>query len=201
MKNRKPTVRRALTVTAGCAALALSLSACGAGQISQTAEQVAAVNGTEGNIGDAHVRDVTLISQPDNSVSLKFNASNEAIQMEDIVLEGISIDDASIDFDGNETIAPNCTLVADSQAALDEMNPDDADLGCTEYFANTVEGSNFYIGASRPVTFEFNTGDLEINAPVAAWYPESGQTYRHQDGVNRLGEDTLDGDHDGEPIG
>lgn len=201
MKNRKPTVRRALTVTAGCAALALSMSACSAGQISQTANQVAAVNGTNGELGDAKVRDVTLISQPDNSVALKFHASNEGIANEDVTLEGISIDDASVDVDESYTIAPNCALVADSQDALDEMNPGDADLGCTEYLATTVEGSDFYNGASRTVTFEFSNGDIDINAPVTAWYPEAGETYRHQDGVNRQGEDTIDGDHDGDAIG
>lgn len=199
MKNRKPAARRLLAVTAGCAALALS--ACGAGQISQTANQVAAVNGTDGDLGDAAVRDVTLITQEDNSVALKFNLSNQGIEDTDITLERVSVQDATLDIGGSKTVSPDCSVVADSQAAISDMNPSNADAGCVEYLETTVEGENFYNGAARVVTFEFSNGDLEINAPITAWYSEAGQTNRHQDGVNREGTDTIDGDHEGADIG
>ncbi|MGO3361009.1 MAG: hypothetical protein ACTIL2_01075 [Corynebacterium sp.] len=198
MKTRKSATRRVLAVTAGCAALALS--ACSAGQISQTATQVAAVNGTNGEIGDAVVRDVTLVTQEDNSVALKFNASNQAMQQEDIVLEDVTVQDADFDFGGAHTLAPNCSLVADSDAALEEMNPGGAPVGCTEYLPTTVEGENFYNGAARTVTFQFSNGDVDINAPIVDWYAEAGKTYRHQDGVNREGEDTIDGHEEGSDI-
>lgn len=199
MKNRKPAARQMLAVTAGCAALALS--ACSAGQISQTANQVPAVNGNSGQLGDAVVHDVTLITQEDNSVALKFNASNEAIQENNVTLEGIEVEDASVDFGSDLTIEPNCSVVADSQEAIDRMNPDDVDLNCTEYLATTVTGDNFYTGSAREVTFRFNGGDLEVNAPITAWYAEAGHTYRHQDGVTREGEDTIDGHSEGADIG
>ncbi|MGN0097247.1 MAG: hypothetical protein ACI38U_14435 [Corynebacterium sp.] len=199
MKNRKPAARRLLAVTAGCAALALS--ACGAGQISQTANQVAAVNGTNGELGDAVVRDVTLITQEDNSVALKFNASNQGVEGDDITLERISVQDASVDLGESVTISPDCSVVADSESAIKEMNPSNADVGCTQYLDTTVDGENFYSGAARVVTFEFSNGDIEINAPIVAWYTEAGQTNRHQDGVTREGTDTIDGDHEGPDIG
>ncbi|MEY8565866.1 hypothetical protein [Corynebacterium sp.] len=198
MKNRKPAARRLLAVTAGCAALALS--ACGAGQISQTANQVAAVNGTNGELGDAFVRDVALVTQEDNSVALKFNASNQGIEGKDITLKGISVQDASVDLDENITISPDCSVVADSESAIAEMNPSDATVGCTQYLETTVKGENFYSGAARTVTFQFDNGDVEINAPIVAWTSEAGQTYRHQDGVNREGVDSIDGDHEGADI-
>lgn len=204
MKTRKSATRRALAVTAGCAALALT--ACSAGQISQTANQTAAVNGTNGDLGDAAVRNVTLIAQEDNSVALKFNASNTGIQGNEITLESIDVQDAEIDFDTPTTLRPNCSLVADAEAALEEMNPEAVDKGCTEYLATVVDGEDFYAGASRVVTFEFSgedfTGEntIEINAPIATWYPESGKTFRHQDGVTRQGTDAIDGDAEGTPI-
>ncbi|MDN5582523.1 MULTISPECIES: hypothetical protein [unclassified Corynebacterium] len=199
MKNRKPAARRLLAVTAGCAALALT--ACGAGQISQTANQVAAVNGTDGDLGDAAVRDVTLITQEDNSVALKFNLANQGVEGNDITLERVSVQDATLDIGGNVTVSPDCSVVADSEAAISDMNPEDADAGCVEYLETTVEGENFYTGAARVVTFEFSNGDLEINAPITAWYAEAGHTNRHQDGVTREGTDTIDGDHEGADIG
>ncbi len=198
MKIRKSATRRVLAATAGCAALALT--ACSAGQISQTANQVAAVNGTNGDLGDASVRDVTLITQEDNSVALKFNASNTGFDGEDITLDGISVQDADIEFDGPKTLSPECTLVADSQDALDSMNPEGVQSGCTEYLATVVDGEEFYSGAARNVTFEFSNGDIEINAPVTAWYADAGDTYRHQDGVTREGHDTIDGDEEGADI-
>jgi hypothetical protein len=198
VKNRKPAARRLLAVTAGCAALALS--ACGAGQVSQTANQVAAVNGTNGELGDAVVRDVTLVTQEDNSVALKFNASNQGIDGEDITLQSVSVQDASVDLGKSVTLAPECSVVADSSAAIAEMNPSDATVGCTQYLETTVEGENFYNGAARTVTFTFDNGDVEVNAPIVAWYADAGQTYRHQDGVNREGADAIDGEHEGTEI-
>ncbi|HIW90626.1 MAG TPA: hypothetical protein H9870_03050 [Candidatus Corynebacterium avicola] len=204
MKTRKSATRRALAVAAGCAALAMT--ACSAGQISQTANQVAAVNGTNGDLGDAAVRDVSLITQEDNSVALKFNASNTGIQGNDITLESVKVQDAEVDVDTPTTLSPDCTLVADSEDAIDEMTPEGAGSGCNEYVATVVDGENFYTGAARIVTFEFSGEDfsgentIEINAPVTAWYEEAGKTFRHQDGVTREGEDNVSGHSEGTPI-
>ncbi|MGV9678974.1 hypothetical protein ACWDSJ_27145 [Nocardia sp. NPDC003482] len=53
--------RHAVTVAAFAAGAMLALSGCGAGQISQTADQVAAVNGNSANIGKVALRDVRLL--------------------------------------------------------------------------------------------------------------------------------------------
>ncbi|AGP30076.1 hypothetical protein [Corynebacterium terpenotabidum] len=196
MKHLKsPAARGALALVAGFAALALT--ACGAGQISQTANQVAAVNGTNGQVGDAVVRDVSLIIQEDNSVALKFNASNQAINTDPIVLTSVEIEGATFDLGGSKTIEGNCNLVADSAQGLEDMRADAAeaalgDDACTEYLETTVEGTDFFPGASRNVVFTFDAGEIAINAPIVAWYPEAGTTDRGQDGVT--GTDTEDAD-------
>ncbi|GAB2716675.1 hypothetical protein [Nocardia thraciensis] len=56
---RKP--RRAVAVAAIAAGAALALSGCGAGQISQTASQVAAVNGNSADVGKVALRDVRIL--------------------------------------------------------------------------------------------------------------------------------------------
>jgi hypothetical protein len=187
---KSPAARGALALVAGSAAL--TLTACGAGQISQTANQAPAVNGTNGTQGDAVVRDVSLIIQQDNSVSLKFNASNQGIEDEDITLDGVKVQDATLDFGGQKTIAADCNIVADSAASLKEMGAQHNEKGCTEYLPTRVTGENFYPGAARNVTFTFNTGDITVNAPVTSFYPEAGQTDRGQDGITKDG--TADAD-------
>lgn len=180
MKHLKsPAARGALALVAGSAALALT--ACGAGQISQTANQVPVVNGTSGAVGDAEVRDVSLIIQEDSSVALKFNASNKAIKDEPVVLKEVKIDDATLNLSGETTLDARCNLVVDSAQSLKSMQADQNKDSCTQYHASTVTGSDFYPGASRGVTFTFNEGTVKVDAPVTAFYPESGTLNRGAD--------------------
>jgi hypothetical protein len=51
---------RSLAVAGLLAATALTVGACGAGQISQTANQVAAVNGNQANVGQLSLRNVRI---------------------------------------------------------------------------------------------------------------------------------------------
>nr|WP_068022384.1 hypothetical protein [Nocardia mexicana] len=53
--------RSAVAVAALAAGAALALSGCGAGQISQTASQVAAVNGNSADVGQVALRDVRIL--------------------------------------------------------------------------------------------------------------------------------------------
>ncbi|MFI5780043.1 hypothetical protein [Nocardia sp. NPDC051570] len=56
--------RHVVTVAALAAGAVLALSGCGAGQISQTAHQVAAVNGNSANVGKVALRNVRLLLPP-----------------------------------------------------------------------------------------------------------------------------------------
>lgn len=196
MKHLKsPAARGALALVAGSAALALT--ACGAGQISQTANQAPAGTGTNGQVGDAVVRDVTLIIQEDNSVALKFNASNQAIKDNPVTLTSVKVQDATFNLGVQKVIDGRCNLVADSAQGLEDMQSDAAeaaigDRSCTEYLTTTVEGENFYPGASRNVTFTFDEGDIEINAPITSYYAAAGALHRDQDGVTKDGSELAD---------
>ncbi|MGQ4600133.1 hypothetical protein [Nocardia sp. R6R-6] len=53
--------RRMVPVAAFAAAAAIALSGCGAGQISQTADQVAAVNGNHADVGAISLRNVHIV--------------------------------------------------------------------------------------------------------------------------------------------
>lgn len=200
MKHLKsPAARGALALVAGSAALALT--ACGAGQISQTANQVPAVNGTNGEAGDAVVRDVSLIIQEDRSVALKFNASNQAIEDSPVTLSSVKVEGATYDLGTPKTIDGRCNIVADSEQGLKDMQADAAKAAladgssCTEYLPTTVEGTDFFPGASRTVTFAFDSGDIQVNAPITSYYAPAGTLHRDNDGVTKDGDQLADLEH------
>ncbi len=60
---RKPT-RRVATAIALAAGAAIALSACGSGQVSQTAVQQAAVNGNSADLGEIALRNVHIAYPP-----------------------------------------------------------------------------------------------------------------------------------------
>ena len=88
----KSAARRGVALgLAGCAALALS--ACGAGQISQTANQVAAVDGASAHSDDntIAVRDVTVVVNDDSTAALKFTAVNQDTSESTHTLESVTV--------------------------------------------------------------------------------------------------------------
>ena len=74
VKSQKSTVvRGALAIIA--AGAALGMTACSAGQITQTAEQAPAVNGLHAKEGNVDVADVSVVLGADGMPALKFTAS------------------------------------------------------------------------------------------------------------------------------
>ena len=105
---------RAAAVTAGltACALALGLTGCGAGQVSQTATQVAAVNGVNAETGDISLRNVHLRApqssdyvRPGSEVELLFVATNDSPDQPD-KLVSIRSDIGSVSLRGDTAIAP-----------------------------------------------------------------------------------------------
>lgn len=100
--------RRALVATALSVSAALALTACGAGQITQTATQIAAINGGEATSGQIALRNVQLLyptntanpPQADDQVelSLFFVAVNNSPDQPD-TLESITVDGTEIQVD------------------------------------------------------------------------------------------------------
>ena len=174
MKSLK---RVAAAAVAGCATLALV--GCSAGQITQTSNQVAAVDGASASTedGSVAVQDVTVVLAEDGQAALKFTATNQDTAMKDHTLKSVDVDGQNVAISGNSSIAYNCALVADSKDGLERM-PQDKNDNCIEYTATTLENDDFAYGGNVPVTFNFDTGSLDVVATVSAPTLASGQVDR-----------------------
>lgn len=121
---------KSATTRCGLAAVALlsatGLAACGAGQISQTANQVPAVDGASANSEDGfiHLRDVTIhpaTSGKDGAI--KFAVTNDYPKGKDIKLESITVGSDKVDISGDATIKSTCQLIGDGKAQISTMAP------------------------------------------------------------------------------
>ncbi|MFD4293527.1 hypothetical protein ACFWQG_09935 [Rhodococcus sp. NPDC058532] len=172
--------RRVATAVALAAAAAISLSACSAGQISQTATQVAAVNGNYANQGDISLRNVHIV-YPDSAsehsleaggtVALAFTAVNES-EFQPERLTKITTDKAaSVTIAGEvggRVIKPQTALSAGTPDATvtddGEQIESDIILVTLNDVAETVRP-----GLTVPVTFTFErSGEITVDAPVDA---------------------------------
>lgn len=174
MKSLK---RVAAAAVAGCATLALV--GCSAGQITQTSNQVAAVDGASASTedGSVAVQDVTVVLAEDGQAALKFTATNQDTSMKDHTLKSVDVDGQNVTISGNSSIAYNCALVADSKDGLERM-PQDKNDNCIEYTATALANDDFAYGGNVPVTFNFDTGSLDVVATVSAPTLASGQVDR-----------------------
>lgn len=181
----KPT-RRVATAVAIAVGGTLALSACGAGQISQTATQVAAVNGNSADIGPVSLRNVHIVHPTTDQYSLDaggnavlaFTAINES-QRTTATLTGITSEYAgSVSIEGaagSATIAPQTSLgagtsiedasgqaEAEGQSTGNADAPSDLKLVVLEDLKEGVRP-----GLTIPVTFSFeNAGDVTLSVPI-----------------------------------
>jgi copper(I)-binding protein len=148
--------RRLLLVLATTTALVLS--GCAAGQISQTADQVAAIDGANGTAGPIGVRDVRLASSSDNSwpagsdIPVKMWLTNSSLSA-DTLTSATSPGAASVTIEGKG--------VVNAQSLLEIT--EDTDLTVT------VSGlkEELQTGHSLPVTFVFEVaGSITVNVPI-----------------------------------
>lgn len=171
--------RRTAAALALLAGGALALTACGAGQISQTATQVAAVNGNSADVGDIQLRNVHVVYptseeysiEPGGTVELGFTAINANTSVAD-ELTGISSPEAQVTIvdeaeAGSNQIAPQTALGAGSPA---DVQLDDPLLPIQLIKVEMADISeNVRPGLTLPVTFEFaNAGEVVVNVPVDA---------------------------------
>ena len=189
----KPT-RRVATAIALAAGAALTLSACGAGQVSQTASQASAVNGNTAQLGELALRNVHVVYpdseeysiEPGGTAILSFTVINESNDTDDRLVD-ISTDYASevvIDEQVGSLVIPAQTLltaepgvnVEDVEAALEAL--EQAETGTSEdaavpVYVLVVELENLNEGVrpglTFPVTFTFeNAGTVTVEVPVDA---------------------------------
>ena len=186
VKTQKSTAARcALTFVA--AGSALALTACGAGQISQTANQVAAVNGSAAEEGNVAVRDVSVVVTPDNDVAVKFTASNLEDKGSEITLDSVTVGGQDVTLEGDATIQPGCNLVADYAGAIDELKKG-GDATCNNYVVTELSNtSDVYVGGNADVEFSFDSGNVSVPASVVAYTPTAGEY--HRDGAGLTDQD------------
>ncbi|WP_433609717.1 hypothetical protein [Prescottella agglutinans] len=178
--------RRVATAVALAAGATLMLSACGAGQVSQTATQVAAVNGNQATSGDIALRNVHVVYpnseeysiEPGGSAQLAFTAVNLSEHATD------KLTSIKTDFAGSVTIdAKDGTREIKPQTALGAGNPD---VSVPEQAPETVSLIDVTLedlregvrpGLTFPVIFTFqNAGDVVVQVPVDAGHA----TERHE---------------------
>ncbi|GAB3699863.1 hypothetical protein [Corynebacterium nasicanis] len=180
VKSLKSAARRGGIISAA-ALSALALASCSAGQITQTSSQVAAVNGAEGNSedGTVAVRDVTIIVDDAGEAALKFTAVNQDTTMTEHTLESIEVNGNDVQFDA-APLARGCTLVGDSAERL-ESTPQADGIGCIEYTETSLTNADFAVGGNAPVTFTFDSGEIEVFATISAPQLPAGSFVRGAD--------------------
>lgn len=169
---------KSLKLVAVIAAAGLALTGCSAGQITQTSNQVAAVDGASGATenGEIAVQDVTVVLAEGGKAALKFSATNQDTSMTDHTLKSVTVDGTQVQLENNNTIKYNCVLVADSAEGLDRLPQDEEN--CISYTATSLPNDDFAYGGNVPVKFNFDTGAVEVTATVSAPTLASGEVDR-----------------------
>lgn len=168
-------------VACGLAA-AVVLSGCGAGQVSQTATQEAAVNGTSANIGQVAVRNAHLrvdqksdYVEPGSEVELIFVASNNSPDVND-KLVSITSDVGTVTLSGDTALPASGSLVVgapDGQITpLESVETVDAAKATVELTKPITNGLTYNF------TFKFEqSGEGTFAVPISA-----GESPRREEG-------------------
>lgn len=153
---------------------AVALTGCGAGQISQTATQEPAVNGSSTNIGEIALRDVRIQAdqtgdavQPGKSVDLVLVATNQSANTQDRLLS-VSSDIGSVAVTGNPAVPPLGSLLVGATyqkdaAALNSVKPANL-VTATVTLNKPITSGPLY---NFTFTFERN-GQATLGVPVTA---------------------------------
>jgi hypothetical protein len=163
---------RLVAASAGLAACGLILTGCGAGQISQTADQESAVNGATANVANIALRNVHIQAvqsgdsiKPGSTVELIFAAANISPDIND-KLVSVNSDVGSVALTGNTSIPAGTSLIvgtADGQpeaAPLGSVQPAKAEVTLTKPITN---------GLTYGFTFNFEkAGQAEVRVPISA---------------------------------
>ncbi|OWM42915.1 hypothetical protein [Corynebacterium diphtheriae] len=174
VKSLKSAARRGAMISVA-AASALALASCSAGQITQTSDQVAAVDGSEVDNanGTIALRDVTISLTEQGQAGVKFTAINQDNSNKEHVLKSITVDGTKATIDGNTKLASDCSIVGGIKAEISQLTEPKA--GCITHVITSVENKGLAVGGSKNVVFSFDSGDIALDATIAAPVLESGQ--------------------------
>lgn len=170
--NRFETRLPAILVTG---AAALLISACGTGQISQSANQQSAVNGNNATIGNVALRDVRLQAnqtgdfvEPGRTINLAMVAVNESQDAADRLVD-ITTDIGTVSIIGDTRLPATGTLfvgVPDGEKVA--PGPLDANKAGTVKATVTLT-KPITNGLNYNVTFKFeNAGHATVMVPISA---------------------------------
>jgi copper(I)-binding protein len=197
LKRRTSSYGRSVAVALATGGIAASvvLSGCGAGQVSQTATQEPAVNGTSGGAGDIALRNVHLRAnqtadyvQPGSDAELIFVAANTSADVADKLVR-ITSDIGTVSLQGDAEIPVNGSLVVgvpDGQIApLESVEPVDATEATVKLSKPITNGLTY------DFTFTFEkAGDTTVPVPISA-----GESPRRGAGAESGGSGGHSGGH------
>ena len=161
---------RLFAASAGLAACCAILTGCSAGQISQSANQESAVNGTSATAKNIALRNVHLLAvqngdylQPGRTVPLVFVAANSSPDVNDKLL-GITSDVGAVALTGDSAIPAGAALFVGSamvQAeAMGSTTPASAEVTLSKPITN---------GLTYNFTFVFDkAGQVNVAVPISA---------------------------------
>jgi hypothetical protein len=162
---------------------AVTLSGCGAGQISQTATQEPAVNGTSANIGEIALRNAHLRAsqtsdyiQPGREVELLFVASNNSPDVDD-KLVSITSDVGTVTLTGDAAVpAGGALLVGAPDGQITALESVEAAEAVKAMVTLTKPITN---GITYNFTFDFEkAGQATVPVPISA-----GEAPRREEAV------------------
>lgn len=175
--------RTALVVLAVGAAL--GASACSAGQVSQTAYQVAAVDGGQGSAGDLYVNDLVVVlpESGEGEAKVGFVASYTGSGLgQSVSLDRVEIDGVEAQVGESQPLDRGCSLVVSSaEGAIPAPAQDGV---CVEQTTATMPSGDLAVGTSVPASLTFSNGDrVEMLAGVIAEVPAGGEYTRPSEAV------------------
>jgi len=164
---------RMVAASAGLAAFGLILTGCGTGQISQSAGQEAAVNGTAATVKNIALRNVHILAvqtsdflQPGTTVPLLFVASNESADVND-KLVSVTSDIGSIALAGDSAIPAQGLLVVGAGNQAEPMGAAAAPA------AEVTLAKPITNGLTYNFTFTFDkAGTTTVAVPISAGEPD-----------------------------
>nr|WP_322790574.1 hypothetical protein [Mycolicibacterium helvum] len=161
-----------MAASAGLAACGLILTGCGSGQISQTADQESAVNGSTANVANIALRNIHIQAvqtgdalKPGRTVELIFAAANISPDTND-KLVNISSEVGTVAVTGATAIPAGGSLIVGSADGQADATP----LGSTEPTKAEVTLSQpITNGLTYQFTFDFEkAGQTTVAVPISA---------------------------------
>lgn len=173
-----------LNVAAAALITAVALAGCGTGQIAQTTDQAAAVNGTQGSVGELALRDVRIQAaqssgdyvEPGRTVDLAFVVVNQSSGGDD-ELTGISTDIGKVTLTGGKKVPALGSLVVSAPAVQESAptTPVKESGGSGEAGAASTTTATVTLdqpitnGLTYKFTFDFkHAGRIGLAVPVSA---------------------------------